>query len=143
MNIPAEKNRLKILHFEVQKNHYCLDLAFINQVLPLVALKLIPNSENYIAGLLNLGGVAITVIDFAMRVGIQRSENYSINTPILLCAAEEQQIGIIIDSIFGIEDIDRQAIQTRSEFEKPGSFFLGALPLENEMAFVFNIHTIL
>jgi chemotaxis signal transduction protein len=61
----------------------------------------------------------------------------------LLCAVGEQQIGIIVDTIVGIEDIERQSIQKRPEFKKPNSFFLGAVPLENDMAFLFNIHSTL
>jgi purine-binding chemotaxis protein CheW len=143
MNVLAEKNKLQLLHFTVQKNHFCLELNFIQQVLPLVSLKMIPNSQDNVVGLLNLAGLAITVIDLATRVGIPRHENYSINSPILLCTAGELQLGLIIDTIFGIEEVERQSIQMRPEFQKPSSFFLGAVQLENEMTFLFNIHALL
>ncbi len=143
MTIVPEESRLQILHFYVQKTYLCLELKFIQQVLPLTALKAIPTDEDYLVGLLNLAGNGITVIDLATRLGLERENNYTLNTPMLLCSDGQETTGFIIDEILGIEEIERQAIQQRLEFNKPSSFFSGAVSIENKIALLVNIHMLM
>lgn len=143
MNLLAIKNKLQILHFQVQDIYLCLELKYIEQVLPLVLLKNIPNCPNYVAGLLNLGGRSIPVIDLIMRLGFERKDNYTLTTPIILCKHEDQQIGFIVNNINGIDDIDRNLLQVRQEFKKPASPILGMVTLNEKVSLLINIHPLL
>jgi purine-binding chemotaxis protein CheW len=143
MNLLAVKNKLQILHFQVQDIYLCLELKYIEQVLPLVLLRNIPDCPNYVAGLLNVGGRSIPVIDLIMRLGFERKDKYTLTTPIILCGNEDQQIGFIVDNINGIDEIDRNLVQERQEFKKPYSAILGIVTLNEKISLLINIHPLL
>lgn len=119
---------LKLLLFSVQNVLLCMDFQYIERVLPLPWLEKVPDSPRYLAGLMNLRGKSIPIIDLALRLGLTRQESYSLNIPILLCGTQEKQAGFIIDQIYGMEEVNASDIQKLEDLQPPfiGSVTLGA-----------------
>lgn len=137
------KPKLQVLHFLLQNVRFCIDIQHLEKVLPLVLIETIPNSPPYIVGLMNLAGKSVPVIDLAIRLGLQRTESYSLNTPILLCTVNGKTAGLIIDYIIGLADIEPRAIQMHEEFDKSHSPFQYSISLETEVALLVNAEYIL
>lgn len=134
----AKKN-LTVLHFLLQDIQVCMDLRFIQKVLPLPLLKKIPASPIYFVGLMNVKGKCIPILDLAICANLFRDQPYSLNVPILLCAKEEQQIGLIVDKIIGLGEIDEETIEIHKELTSYSSPFLGAVTLETNISLLINI----
>jgi chemotaxis-related protein WspB len=56
-----------LLLFEIGNERYALDAKHIVEIVPLVKLKKIPGTPDYIAGLMNYRGEGIPVIDLNQR----------------------------------------------------------------------------
>jgi chemotaxis-related protein WspB len=72
-----------LLLFEIGSDRYALDARQIIEVVPLVRLKLIPNTPDHIAGLMNYRGAAIPVIDLCRLLTDIPCEN-SFSTRIII-----------------------------------------------------------
>jgi len=134
---------LKLLQFSVQNVHLCIDLQYIERVLPLVLLEKVPNSPIYLAGLMNLRGKSIPVVDLAIRLGLMRDQPYSLHTPILLCSDHQHLVGLIVDQIYGMVDADEKNIQMQEEFGGNLPPYLGAFTFNAGISLLINTSQIM
>ena len=57
-----------LLLFEIDKGRYALDINQIIEIVPLVKLKKIPTTPDYVSGLMNYRGLGIPVIDLCQLI---------------------------------------------------------------------------
>lgn len=134
---------LRVLHFLLEDTRLCIDLQYLDKILPLVLLEPVPNSPAYVTGLLNLAGKTIPVIDLAIRLGMQRSTPYSVDVPILLCSYQTYQACFVVDHILEMEQVDPMSLQMHDDFDNPDSFFCGAIAANENMSLLIDISRIL
>lgn len=133
---------LTVLHFLLQDIQVCMDLNYIEKVLPLPMLELVPSCPDYFVGLMNLKNKCIPVLDLAICTGLARNEQYPLNIPILLCSDGIHQIGLIVDKVLGLSDIDQQQIEVHEEFTNNNSPFFGAITLETSVSLLLDVNWI-
>lgn len=135
----ATINQIQVLQFVIENAHICIDLRFVNKILPLMQLERVPNCPNYFAGLMNLEGKTIPVIDLAIRLGMQRINKYSLDMPILLCTYENHQAGMLVDNITNLSLIQENTIQMHEEFDTTDSPFLGSVSINENLSLLLNL----
>lgn len=64
-----------LLLFEIARERYALDVSKIIEIVPLVTLRKIPASPDYVAGLMNYRGKGTPVIDLSQLVASIPHEN--------------------------------------------------------------------
>jgi purine-binding chemotaxis protein CheW len=143
MMIKAIKNKLQLLHFQVQDIYLCANLKHVKKVLSLPQLEALPGGPNYVAGLMNLAGNCVPVIDLSMRLGFTRTEDYSINTPLLLCESHDQQAAFIVDNVTGIIETDSIDVQAKPEYAQSISMVLGAITIREKIALLLDMENLL
>lgn len=128
----------KVLHFLAQEVQCCLDLCYVEKILPLPLLEIIPQSPAYCVGLMNLKHHCVPVIDLALYMGLMREQLYSINMPILLCSDGQHQLGLLIDKVLGLDEINENEVEIHEEFSQSNSPFYGAVTLEKGISLLLN-----
>lgn len=145
MNKSLENQSIHILYCVLQDANICIDLQYIDKILPLLLLEAVPNSPAYLIGLMNLAGKTIPVIDLRLRFGMCRDKSYSVDTPILLCSFNGSTAGLIVDKITGIAEVEKGSLQMHKEFEEPNSPFMGTFTIKEnaslliDMSYIFPI----
>lgn len=141
MNNEIEISQFQALNFCVQYVNICADVQYIDKAILLPKLNPIPNSPDYLAGLLNLSGHIIPVIDLAIDMQLHRNEKYSINTIILIAKNQKTQIGIIVDKIIGIESLNKDNFKlTTNEFCKRTTFLKKIVVIEDKLTFFLDLN---
>ncbi len=102
-------------------------------------LEIVPSCPIYFVGLMNLKNKCIPVLDLAMCTGLTRNEIYPLNIPILLCSDGAHQVGLIVDKVLGLSDIDEKQIEVHEEFTNNNSPFFGAVTLETGVSLLIDI----
>lgn len=134
----SSKN-ISVLYFLLQDIQACIELRYVDKVLALPFLETVPSCPVYCAGLMNLRGKCIPVIDLAMSIGLVREDIYPLNIPVLLCDNGAHQIGLIVDKVQGMSDIDEKKMEIHEEFAHSGSPFFAAVTLETGVSLLINI----
>jgi chemotaxis-related protein WspB len=103
---------MKVLVFSIGPDRYCLRLAAISRVLPVVDLKHIPLAPDFVAGLLDLHGAPVPVIDLSRLAG-QAAEQVWFDTRIILVDypagdGGPRQLGLQAEHVIGIETLDEE-----------------------------------
>src|SRR5437868_12568264 len=100
---------MKVLVFHIGTDRYALRLADIARVLPAAALKQLPQAPAWTAGLLDLHGIPVPVIDLARLAGVA-PRPVSYDTRIVLLdypvGASTRPLGLLAEQVVGIDSID-------------------------------------
>jgi chemotaxis-related protein WspB len=101
---------MKALVFHIGADRYALPLAVVNQVLPAASLKQLPLAPPYVAGLLDLHGEPVPVIDLSRLAGHEAPQVW-FDTRIVLVdfdagAGAMRALGLLAEHVSGIITID-------------------------------------
>lgn len=97
---------MNVLVFHIGSERYALPLAAVLRVLPAARLKALPGAPDYVAGLLDLHGEPVPVIDLS-RLGGSPAETVRYDTRILLvdlpAAGATRRLGLQAERVTGVE----------------------------------------
>lgn len=106
---------MKVLAFQIGPDRYGLPLAAISRVLPVVSLKQMPLAPAFVAGLMDLHGEPVPVIDLSRLAGLVPDELW-IDTRIVLADyrmadGSTRPIGLLAEHVDGIEAVDEASLR--------------------------------
>lgn len=102
---------MKVLLFHIGRDRYGLPLAGIVRVLPLLELKQLPLTPDYVAGLMDLHGTPVPVIDLSRLAGLPAAAA-QFDTRIVIVdyrapgGGKTHALGLLASQVRGIADID-------------------------------------
>ena len=101
---------MKLLVFHIGPARYGLRLAGVKRVLPAVELKPLPLTPAYVAGLLDLHGAPVPVIDLAQAAGLAPSAlRYDTRIVVVDHAAGGvgvRALGLLVERVQGVQELD-------------------------------------
>lgn len=116
---------MKVLVFHIGLDRYGLRLGGVSRVLPAASLKLLPLAPAYVAGLLDLHGEPVPVIDLSQLTGAPAPQLW-FDTRIILvdypAGASSRTLGLLAEHVAGIETVDEKSF---AESGVAGAPFLG------------------
>lgn len=92
----------KYMTFQCGAEYYGIELKYINEIIGMQNITKIPEVEDYIRGLINLRGKIIPVIDVRIRFRLDPLE-YNDRTCIIIINVKSTVVGLIVDTIAGVE----------------------------------------
>ena len=102
---------LQWVTFQLEDETYGINVMQVQEVLRETEVAPVPGSPHYILGIINLRGNVVSVIDARTRFGLTRRESDEM-TRIIVIEAQQQIIGILVDSVAEVVDIQTSEIDT-------------------------------
>lgn len=96
--------------FRLDEEVYGINVMLVQEVLRVTDIAPVPGAPNYVVGIINLRGNVVTVIDTRMRFGLPPRDSDDA-TRIVIIETEQQTVGIIVDSVSEVVDIDSGEIE--------------------------------
>ena len=102
-----EKNGelLRWVTFKLGNEIYGVNVMQVREVLRYTDIAPVPGAPSYVLGIINLRGNVVTVIDTRARFGIPPAE-VTDNTRIMIIESEKHVIGILVDSVAEVADLN-------------------------------------
>ena len=82
---------------------------YVIEIITNHAITMIPVVQDYLNGIINIRGQIIPIIDIRLRMG-KPSIDYTSSTCIIVLNIDSVQIGIIVDAVQQVMDIDQSQI---------------------------------
>lgn len=101
---------LQQLTFNLAGEEYGVDILAVREIRGWSRVTRIPQTPDYVLGVLNLRGAIVPIMDLRLRFGLER-ENYGDNTVVIIVAVDERLFGIVVDAVSDVVDIDPAAIK--------------------------------
>lgn len=99
----------KYMTFKSGKEYFGLKIQYIIEIIRLQPITAIPETEDYIKGLINLRGKVIPVIDVRLRFKKEPFE-YDDKTCIIVISVKSTMVGLIVEKIAEVVEIKEENI---------------------------------
>lgn len=99
----------KYMTFKAGNEYYGLKIQYVSEIIQFQTVTMVPETEDYIKGLINLRGKIIPVIDVLLRFG-QDSFEYNERTCIIVLIVNGMTVGLIVESIADVVEIKENNI---------------------------------
>ncbi len=97
------------LTFRLEGGEYALNIRDVIEVLSMVALAPMPQTLPWLAGMLNLRGRVMPVIDLRRRLGLA-PRPYGLDTPIIVVRQAGRPVGLIVDEATEVLTLSDQVL---------------------------------
>ncbi len=106
---------MKVLVFTIGADRYALRLAALARVVPVAGLKQLALAPHYIAGLLDLHGEPVPVVDLSALAGCAREQTW-FDTRIILAdyplpGGGQALLGMLAEHVMGVATLDPAALR--------------------------------
>jgi purine-binding chemotaxis protein CheW len=138
----------KFLTFLMANEKYGLEILKVREIMGMMDVTSIPTTPAFIRGVINLRGKVIPVVDLRLKFGIEAKEDTQRTCIIvvhLTHTAQEMTMGIIVDEVSDVLDIDRNQIEPPPSFgaNVRTDFILGMGKVDQKVMTMLDIDRVL
>ncbi len=94
----------KFMTFQTGKEYFGISISYVNEIIGMQPITVIPEVDDYIKGLINLRGKIIPVIDVRVRFKMEPKE-YTDRTCIIVINVKSTTVGLIVEKIAEVDTI--------------------------------------
>ncbi len=105
----SDTQKGKYMTFKSGQEYFGLEIQYVQQIIQYQTVTMIPETEDYIKGLINLRGRIIPVVDVRLRFGQGQCE-YNDKTCILVINVKTTTVGLIVEQIAEVVEINEDNI---------------------------------
>ena len=134
----------KLLTFILGKEIYGFEILKVREIIGLMDITTVPQTPEYMKGVINLRGKVIPVIDLRLKFSMQEEEHTQ-ETCVIVVEVENTSIGIIVDSVSEVSDISGGSIEEAPSFGQgiDTSFIMGLGKVKDKIIILLDIETVL
>ena len=129
--------------FIIGEQEYCIDIMSLREIRGWTPATALPDSPDYVKGVINLRGSVLPIIDLAKRLDLASAEP-SERSVVMITQIGDQIMGLLADAVSDILTIDPTTIQPTPEMSKEGgvSFVKGLVAIESRMISVIALEAV-
>lgn len=135
---------LQLVTFHIGDEEFAVDILNIQGINRMVEITKVPNSPDYVEGIINLRGKVLPIINLRKRLEMPDIE-YDKNTRFIVVEINGRVVGFIVDSVSEVLRISRTITEPPPEMASTvDSEFITAIgKLEDRLLILLNIEKIL
>ena len=111
-SVPGESKQY--LTFDLAEEHYGVDILKVQEIKGYTAVTKLPNTPDYLKGVLNLRGTIVPIVDLRLKFGMQPTEPTSF-TVIVVVNVQERVMGFLVDGVSDVLEFAAKDVQPPPE----------------------------
>lgn len=130
--------------FLIAKETYGVEVLRVQEIIGMTGITHVPNSMEFMRGVINLRGTVVPVVDMRLRFGMEEKD-YDNFTVILIVEVKGYMVGMIVDSVADVVDIPIKNIQDTPHFSANirTDYIKGIGRIDEDLVIVLNVDKIL
>ena len=143
----AEKEG-KYLTFTMADEEYGIGILKIKEIISMMPITTVPQTPEFVKGVINLRGKVIPVIDLRLKFGMEAID-YTDRTCIIVVEIEGQtgtvQIGIVVDAVSEVLNVNAEDVEATPTFgaKLNTDYILGMAKMEGGVKILLDIDRVL
>ncbi|MEK6633257.1 MAG: chemotaxis protein CheW [Nitrospirota bacterium] len=105
----------QFLTFQLGEELYGVDILRVQEIKGYTAVTKIPNTPAHIKGVLNLRGTIVPIVELRTKFGMPTID-YTMFTVIVVVVVREKIMGLVVDAVSDVLNIDKKDIQPAPQF---------------------------
>ena len=139
-----DNKEVKVLIFNINGEHYATDIMEVERILGYEEPTTLPDSPIFVEGVINYEGSILPVISLTKRFDLAKSDKKD-EAKIIVAKQAENKIGIIVDVVSEVRDIDGKNIEAPPEIVAGISkrYIKGLIKIDGKIIIFLNLGRIL
>jgi purine-binding chemotaxis protein CheW len=109
----------KFITFTLGAEEYAIEIKYVNEIVGLQKITQLPDMADFIKGIINLRGKVYPIIDVRKRFKLPEIV-YDERSCIIIVVIEDAMVGLIVDAVSEVLDIDDAQIDPAPKSSKIG-----------------------
>jgi purine-binding chemotaxis protein CheW len=114
MSVVGITETRQYLSFKLDEEEFALDISKVREVLDFTKITKVPQTPDFMRGVINLRGAVVPVVDLNRKFGIKDTEK-TVNTRIIIgqvaVEGDEVILGVLADSVHEVMDLEPDNIE--------------------------------
>ncbi|WP_047984863.1 chemotaxis protein CheW [Ornithinibacillus californiensis] len=134
----------KVIVFQLKDEEFAVSVQQIGSIERIQTITRVPNTADFVKGVINLRGVVTPIIDLRSRLGIEATD-FNESTRIIIVNLDEIDVGLIVDAANDVIDIPIDSIEPAPEVigAVNDDYIEGVAKLENRLLILLDLKKVL
>lgn len=130
--------------FHLENEKYGIKVMQVQEVLRMTEIAPVPGAPHYVLGIINLRGNVVTVVDTRRRFGLPDAEADD-ETRIVIIEADNNVVGILVDSVAEVVDLQASEIETAPNVgnDESSKYIQGVSSRDDELLILVDVNKLL
>jgi len=142
-NTTENSEVIQLVGFKLGDEDFAVDISRVQEINRMLKITKVPNSQEFVEGVVNLRGKIVPVVNLRERLGFPKKEEDA-KTKIIVTEINNSLIGFIVDEVREVirisKDIIEQTPTIASSIEK--DLINGVAKLEDRILILLNIENL-
>lgn len=130
---------MQFVIFKLGEEHFAVETDKILSINDMMNITVVPKAPSYIKGLINLRGSIKSLIDINLLLNIKSDKTQN---NIIILKLDEEEIGITVDEVEEVIDIDEQKLQ-KLDTHNIESYINGVIEVEGKLLTIIDIEKLI
>jgi len=124
----------ELIAFRIGAQEFCVDIMAVREIRGFTPATALPQTPDFVRGVINLRGVVLPIIDLAARLGFPPTVPTARHV-IMVVQVGRQIVGLLVDAVLDILTATEEQIQPTPDVasEMAKIFARGVLAIDNRM----------
>jgi chemotaxis signal transduction protein len=106
----VEASDIQLVGMKLGDEEYAIDVLKIQEIIRTVEITIVPRSDPFVLGVMNLRGKVIPVIDLRVRFNLEKTD-FDKATRVIVVRFEKEQIGFVVDEVTQVIRIAKSMVE--------------------------------
>jgi purine-binding chemotaxis protein CheW len=124
----------ELIAFRIGEQDFCVDIRAVREIRGWTPATPLPQSPNYVRGVINLRGAVLPIVDLSCRLGLG-SATPSARHVIIVARVGMRTVGVLVEAVSDILSVSEEMIQATPDIacDMVRSFVRGVIPIDGRM----------
>lgn len=127
--------------FRLGDRLYGIDLEAVREILPVRRATRLPGSPAYVAGLINVRGTIVTVIDLGAR--LDGNTSLATDGSVILVEHRQKLVGVAVAEVNDVMMLPSESIEHATERDGSDASIVGLGRMDDKVVIILDIHSII
>lgn len=139
-----EPESKKVIVFQLIDKEYAMPIDVVRTIEKVLSITRVPNTPNYVKGVINLRGVVTPIVDLRARFGMPEKE-VDEDSRIIIVAMGDYEVGVIVDAANDVVDILVENIEPQPEVvgSVESEFISGVVKTKEHLLAILDLEKVL
>jgi purine-binding chemotaxis protein CheW len=139
--ISDDNEIMQLLAFNVNQEEFAIDIMVVREIKSWSCITRLPNSPEYLLGVLNLRGVIIPIFDLKCRFG-KGLTDIQAKTVVVITAVGTKTVGMIVDNVSDILNTSKNLIAPAPHVgsDESNIYISGLISMEKRIVVVLDLN---
>ncbi|MEN8169101.1 MAG: chemotaxis protein CheW [Pseudomonadota bacterium] len=141
-----DEGMLQLVGFNIATEQFGVDILMVQEIIRSAKVTAVPNSPEFVEGVINLRGNIIPVVDLRKRLYLYNDASETKRSWVLILNISDRVVGFIVDEVTHVIKVPEDSVQPPPDIVISGlesQYIQGVCEMDNALLVILNFSRVL